>query len=637
MTLIVEFDLMRNCGGFRSSYKALGAKMSALRSRAALASTASTDTSIALAMLTGTSTRSLMIATKKLLGFRTEGSYTYLTPAPMRPDIAIRAHSLNDAGAGATAPHVEAVSRAVIDHVLSVHADNKRTAEDRAAGEKRDMAQNAADAEIVVAKKRRLQLLLAQLQGGSQNSDGAKHIIKCISACEAEAAQLNKNRAAIGIQYKATNASTLLHCQTKAVLQKLIDGPRSVAGTHEGNTVRKEFVARQATDPDLDLSVDYVTGDENQNEKRRSLEVISTKTGGVIAGTSAVTIGTNMPMKLGLAFGAHRTLSGFAQFAHRVDRERKGGGLVLCLHNRNQWAYAMQVAVARVSIAKTAADNAGQGRGANARPAVLNANEAERDLAELDATTRVLWGNVCHVRALNVATTTGDQADVSKTCIDVTSNVESMCSVCGAHQAGVMSVDAFGPEDVKIEFATVLAGLPTRFSLDSLTKAIKASTALQKHFKRANNTKLTGRKALLSSKTVAWQFILECCMQDRQVELPPVRKRPVENPEFTSTNLSFKNPKARFLVQTEGLQSYATGTMPPIVPPPVFSSATHNETFLPGGRGEADSNPALQPATVVTTAAIIPKATGRRKKRKAKDAGERATHRTKENDRPDRS
>ena len=119
----------------------------------------------------------------------------------------------------------------------------------------------------------------------------------------------------------------------------------------------------------------------------------------------------------------HCTLSGFAQFVHRVDRERKGGGLVTCLHNRNQWAHAMQVAVARVSIAKTAAHNAGQGRGANARPAVLDANEAERDLAELDVTTRVLSGNVCHVRALNVATTTGDQADVSKTCIDVTSNV----------------------------------------------------------------------------------------------------------------------------------------------------------------------------------------------------------------------
>ena len=302
-----EFDLVRNCGGFRSSCKALGAKTSALRSRAALASTASTDTSVALAMPTGTSTRILMTATKKLLGFRTEGSHTHLTPAPMRPDIAIRvirAHSPNDAGAGSTALHVEAVSSAVVNHVLSVHADNKRTAKDRAAGEKRDVAQNAADAEIILAKKHQLQLLLAQLQGDLQNSDGAKHINECIAACEAEAAQLNKNKAAIEIQCKATNASTLLCCQTKAILQKLIDGPRSVAGTCKGNTVRKEFVARQATDPDLDLSIDCVTGDENQNEKRRSLEVVSAKTGGVVAGTSAVTIGTNMPTKLGLAFGA---------------------------------------------------------------------------------------------------------------------------------------------------------------------------------------------------------------------------------------------------------------------------------------------------------------------------------------------
>ena len=610
MVVADEFDLMKNFGGFRPSYKALGTSIRALRHESVAAWTGDNDTSVSLVMMTGTATPVLVEATKELLGFVKVGSYTYITPSPVRWDLSLRVHLLADSGATAASVHVDPVADIVIGHATRVLAENERTAPRRKAAADAALAANADELSRIEAKIVKLNLVLGKYAASNLGCVAAKKTAATVDECRRTCDRLREKATSIVAcngPCGPRHTGTLVYAQNKGELRRLTEGAGS-AGTivESPRCLRTRFVKAQAKDPRLDLSIEIITGDENQNEKRRSLDDINAKTGGVMAGTASVGIGTNMPMDQAVGFGAYGNATGLVQFVHRVDRGFSGLGVVLLLSNCAQWLRQMQLAVARVTVTAEAAANAGQGAGANARPAVLAAKEAAANLADFDAVMKVLLGSQCYVVALNLelsARPAGSAAG-SPTCQDRTSDPSKMCSTCAARHAGMLPVNAVAGELARAEFVKVLASLPRRFEIAALVLAIRKSTWLNRHFKRLNDSKLTGRKQLVTPKSVALQFVMMYCATGRGVDLPPLRKRPEINPEHTSTNLSFLNPKANYLEQTEGLQSYATGTLPDIVVPLIFSKSTFDENVL----GQSDPTASPTQPLVPAIAALGPSA-----------------------------
>ena len=643
MVVADEFDLMRNFGGFRPSYKALGTSIRALRHESVAAWTGDNDTSVSLVMMTGTATPLLVEATKELLGFVDAGSYTYITPSPVRWDLPLRVHLLGDSGATAASVHVDPVASIVIGHATLVLAENERTAPGRKAAADAALVVNADKLSQIEAKLLKLNLVLGKYAASNLGCVAAKKTAAVVDECRRTRDRLReeaKSMVACHGPYGPRHTGTLVYSQNKTDLRRIVDGAGSAGTIVEApRCLRTSFVKAQATDPRLDLSIEIITGDENQNEKRRSLDAINAKTGGVMAGTASVGIGTNMPMDQAVGFGVYRTATGLVQFVHRVDRRFSGLGKVLLLFNCAQWLRQMQLAVARVAVTTDAAANAGQGASANARPAVLAAKEAAADLADFDAVMKVLLGSQCYVLALNreLSARPAGSAAGSSTCQDRTSDPSKMCSACAARHAGMRPVNAVAGEPTRAEFVKVLASLPRRFGFTTLVTAIRKSTVLNKHFKRLNDSKFTGRKQLVTPKTVALQFVMMHCATDRGVDLPPLRKRPENNPEHTSTKLSFLNPKAKCLVQTEGLQSCATGTLPDIVIPLMFSKSTFDENVL--GKSDPTASP-TQPL-VSAIAALGPSADhegcsgntpaaskGKRKEKPVPDSNEKKSKRS---------